>query len=94
MSTVELFGARWRKSSRSNAGGNGNCVEVAFLDTRWRKSSRSNDGGNGNCVEVAFAGPVIAVRDSKNPAGTPLAFAAPRWGAFLTAAKHGHFDQP
>jgi hypothetical protein len=67
---------------------------VELSGASWRKSSRSNGGNNGNCVEVAFAGPVIAVRDSKNPTGTPLAFAAPRWGAFLIAAKHGHFDQP
>lgn len=30
MSTVDLTGAVWRKSSRSGAGGNANCVEVAF----------------------------------------------------------------
>lgn len=30
VSTVDLTGAVWRKSSRSGAGGNANCVEVAF----------------------------------------------------------------
>lgn len=31
MSTVDLSGLAWRKSSRSTAGGsNGNCVEIAF----------------------------------------------------------------
>jgi hypothetical protein len=32
MSTVDLSGARWRKStySGSNGGGNDNCVEIAF----------------------------------------------------------------
>lgn len=31
MPTVDLTGARWRKSSRSTANGSdGNCVEVAF----------------------------------------------------------------
>jgi Domain of unknown function (DUF397) len=30
MSTVDLRGARWRKSSRSSAGNNANCVEVAY----------------------------------------------------------------
>ena len=44
MSTVDIAGLRWRKSSRSTA-----------------------NGSNGNCVEVAFAGPVVAMRDSKNP---------------------------
>jgi hypothetical protein len=32
MSTVELSSARWRKSTRSNAGSNGACVEVATLN--------------------------------------------------------------
>lgn len=31
MSTVDLSKARWRKSTRSNAGSNGACVEVAPL---------------------------------------------------------------
>ncbi|HWO68234.1 MAG TPA: DUF397 domain-containing protein [Umezawaea sp.] len=30
MSTVDLTGAVWRKSSRSNGGNNGACVEIAF----------------------------------------------------------------
>lgn len=30
MSTVDLRNTRWRKSSRSSAGNNANCVEVAF----------------------------------------------------------------
>jgi hypothetical protein len=36
-------------------------------EARWRKSTRS---GEGNCVEVADNLPgVVAVRDSKDPAG-------------------------
>lgn len=66
VSTVDLSGLTWRKSSRSGANGdNDNCVEVAFA---WRKSSRSGvNGDNDACVEVAFSGPVVAMRDSKNP---------------------------
>lgn len=45
MTATDLSRATWRKSSRSNNGGN--CVEV----TEWRKSRRSNNGGE--CVEVA-----------------------------------------
>ena len=40
----------WRKSSRSDGGGN--CVEVTCVhDASWRKSSRSAQ--NGQCVEAA-----------------------------------------
>jgi hypothetical protein len=52
----------WRKSSKSAT--DGDCVEIAWA---WRKSSRS--ATSGECVEVAWPGEVVAVRDSKNPAG-------------------------
>jgi hypothetical protein len=61
MSTVDLRGLAWRKSSRS-----------------------TSEGSNGECVEIAFTGPVVAVRDSKNPS-TTLAFPA----SALTALVHG-----
>jgi hypothetical protein len=84
MSTVDVSGAVWRKSSYSGNGNNDNCIEVAFLDNAsWRKSSYSGDGNNGNCVEVAFAGPMIAVRDSKNPAAGVLAVQSTGWRSFL-----------
>ena len=84
VSTVDLSGLAWRKSSRSGGGGNANCVEVAFGEAvAWRKSSRSGQGNNNNCVEVAFAGPAVAVRDSKSPAGDTLAFPAASWHSFL-----------
>ena len=44
-------------------------------DVSWRKSSYSGDNG-GACVEVGTAGPAVAVRDSKDPEGPRLAFAA------------------
>jgi hypothetical protein len=37
----------------------------------WRKSIRSSGGGS-NCVEVAHLPGLIAIRDSKNPAGPAL----------------------
>jgi Domain of unknown function (DUF397) len=85
MSTVDLSGVAWRKSSRSGNGDNGNCVEVGFLDaSAWRKSSRSGNGGNSNCVEVAFVGPAVAVRDSKRPDGGVLVVPAAGWRGFLS----------
>jgi hypothetical protein len=44
----------------------------------WRKSSRSG-GNGGQCVEVACNLPgIVAVRDSKDPAGPALAFTPTR----------------
>ena len=74
----------WRKSSYSGNNG-GQCVEVA---AGWRKSSHSGDNG-GECVEVDGGGPVIAVRDSKNPDGPKLAFAPAAWQAFIGGVKSG-----
>ncbi len=76
MSTVDLAGARWRKSSRSNGEAGSNCVEVALATADWRKSSFSNGEAGSECVEVAFAGPAAALRDSKNPAGPALVIPA------------------
>ncbi|MGH3821477.1 MAG: DUF397 domain-containing protein [Pseudonocardiaceae bacterium] len=88
MPALDLSGARWHKSSRSSD--KANCVEVAFLDdARWHKSSRSTD--KANCVEVAFAGPVVAVRDSKNPTGSVLALPPPAWSAFAADLRADKF---
>lgn len=58
----------------------------------WRKSTRSG-GNGGDCVEVARNLPgVVAVRDSKNPAGPALAFTPAEWRAFIGGAKDGEFD--
>jgi hypothetical protein len=51
--------------------------------TRWRKSSRSGSEG-GNCVELAHT--MVAVRDSKNPAGPVL---RADLGALVAAVKSG-----
>jgi hypothetical protein len=56
---------------------------------RWHKSSYSSDMPN--CVEVALAGPVVALRDSKNPAGSVLALPPPAWRAFTTAVRNYEF---
>jgi hypothetical protein len=56
----------------------------------WRKSSYSSS--NGQCVEVASAGPVIAVRDSKDPGGPVLLCSPAEMAAFITGVKDGEFD--
>ena len=54
---------------------------------RWHKSSRSTDVAN--CVEVAITTRTVAVRDSKNPAGSVLAVPVPAWTAFACAVRTG-----
>jgi hypothetical protein len=57
--------------------------------TGWRKSSYSNNG-DGSCVEVTAAlPPAVPVRDSKNPTGPALVFAASGWASFVTALNSG-----
>jgi hypothetical protein len=55
----------------------------------WRKASKSSSNG-GNCVEAASLRNVIAVRDSKNPDGPKLTFAAGEWRTFTSRVKAGH----
>ncbi len=63
----------------------------------WRKSSYSN-GSGGSCVEIAVlsrsAGHQrdIAVRDSKDPQGPALTFAAGQWREFTAAIKSHELD--
>jgi hypothetical protein len=52
----------------------------------WRRSRYS--GSNGNCVEAAGAGQVVAVRDSKNPAGPYLTFKPAAWREFAARLKN------
>ena len=56
------------------------------MESNWRKSSYSSDQG-GNCVEVAQtlagAAGVVAVRDSKDPAGPVLTVGPAGFSAFL-----------
>jgi len=46
----------------------------------WRTSSYTYGGGN--CVEAAPLGGRVAVRDSKQPDGTRLAFTPAAWREF------------
>lgn len=57
---------------------------VGSSATAWRKSSAS---GGSDCVEVAFAPEVALVRQSRNIAGTPLAFSMVSWGAFVDSLR-------
>ncbi len=65
--------------------------DPASIDSlAWRKSVRS--GYQGNCVELAVAGENVAVRNSRDPHGTVLAFPAAGVAAFLTSIKNGELD--
>jgi hypothetical protein len=62
-------------------------MERDLTRAAWRKASYSGDNG-GNCVEVARNLPgVVAVRDSKDPAGPALVFSQDEWAAFTAAIK-------
>ncbi|QGZ49051.1 DUF397 domain-containing protein [Streptomyces sp. QHH-9511] len=55
----------------------------------WRKSSYSS-GDGGSCVEVVDDYPSgVPVRDSKNPHGPALVFAAAGWTSFVAGLKAG-----
>lgn len=92
MNISDFSGAVWRKSSRSNQGNGGACVEVTYLpDAEWRKSSRSNSGNGGQCVEVAFRSGAVGLRDSKHRSGPVLAFTPTDWTAFLSGIRSDAF---
>jgi len=63
----------------------------------WRKSSYSN-GMGGSCVEIAPLAGIpgtnddIAIRDSKDPHGPALTFAARQWRELAAAIKSHEFD--
>jgi hypothetical protein len=65
---------------------------MELAQAKWRKSSYSN-GNGGACVEVSRdLSDAVAIRDSKDPDGPRLAFAADQWQAFTAQVKAGHFD--
>jgi hypothetical protein len=47
---------------------------------------------NGNCTEVAADAGLVAVRDSKDPAGPVLRYPTSSWRAFVQNAMTGKFD--
>ncbi|MFE2106338.1 DUF397 domain-containing protein [Kitasatospora sp. NPDC059463] len=62
-----------------------------FSPDEWRKSSYS--GAQSECVEVAAGlSGVVPVRDSKDPDGPELLFAAEAWDSFLAGVKGGEFS--
>jgi Domain of unknown function (DUF397) len=61
---------------------------IDLADALWRKSSYSN--GQANCVETAAIGQhsrLVAVRDSKAPAGPVLTFLPSVWQQFTASAR-------
>lgn len=66
--------------------------EVDLTDAAWRKAKASG-GNGGGCFELAEAsGDVIALRDSKDPAGPVLLFTRHELWCMLDGAKAGEFD--
>lgn len=65
-------------------------MTLAQTQGRWRKSSHSQQ--EVNCVEVALEPGAAAVRDSKNPNGSPLVLSDTQWGAFINGVKAGQYD--
>ena len=60
---------------------------IDLTGAQWRKSTRSG-GSGGDCVEVADNLPgLVAVRDSKDPTGSILAFSPAAWAAFVAEVK-------
>ncbi|MGI5127587.1 DUF397 domain-containing protein [Pseudonocardia sp. CA-107938] len=58
---------------------------------QWRKSKVSQS--NGSCVELAaLPSGMIAVRDSKDPAGATLIFTRAEMRAWVEGARAGEFD--
>jgi hypothetical protein len=60
------------------------------IGINWRKSAYSVN--NGNCTEVASTAGTVLVRDSQDPDGLVLRYAASSWMSFLEVARAGDFD--
>lgn len=79
--------SNWRKSTRSGAQADSNCVECRVT---WRKSTRSNGGANSNCVETRQRAEGFQVRDSKLGHDSPIfALQSADFASLLQAAARG-----
>jgi Domain of unknown function (DUF397) len=58
----------------------------------WRTSSFC-DAADHNAVEIKSVGNAFAVRDTTEPDGPILVFAAIAWRAFTAGVRAGEFDQ-
>ncbi|MFE2728413.1 DUF397 domain-containing protein [Kitasatospora sp. NPDC059327] len=63
---------------------------INLTGARWVRSQHSGNGGN--CVEISpdFPG-LTPVRDSKDPEGPALVFAADAWRSFVASVRSGDF---
>lgn len=57
----------------------------------WRKASKSTATGN-ECVELAAMAGVIAVRDSKGPAGRDVTMTRSAFTLLVDEIRRGHHD--
>ncbi|MFD4566827.1 DUF397 domain-containing protein [Streptomyces sp. NPDC058475] len=58
----------------------------AASELKWFKSSYSDSSDINDCVEIATTPATIHLRDSKNPQGPRLVFAAAAWSDFVSYA--------
>jgi hypothetical protein len=67
-------------------------VSATFSATDWQKPALCGPN-SGDCVEVNLTHPdLVAVRDTKLPAGPVLVFDIGEWEQFVAAVRSGQFD--